>query len=194
MNSMALAGAEQRLLERIRARDMAALAEVYVTFSPALHRYAMRLLGDETMAEDCVTETFSRLLAALKMGNGPEFCLKAYLFRCAHNWITDYYRSTGHAISLDMLDDQSRIVDEAELPLQRVTSRQDAACVRKALSQLTSDQRQVILLRYYEGLSNDEVAAMMEKPVGAIKALLHRGLSAMRCVLAEQDDPNHLEY
>lgn len=185
---------EQSLLERVRAFEPAALVEVYDTFSPAIYRYAMRLLGDAIMAEDCVTDTFARLIDALKTGGGPIRFLQAYLYRIAHNWITDHYRSADRLnISLDELADAEAddvlAVDETP-PLQVVSSQIEAQHVRVALMRLTADQRQVIVLKYYEGLSNEEVAAAINKPVGAVKSLQHRALAALRreLVRAVADD------
>jgi RNA polymerase sigma-70 factor (ECF subfamily) len=176
---------EQTLLARARAFDMSALAEVYDTFSPAVYRYAMRLLGDASLAEECVTETFSRLLGALKGGGGPTSFLKAYLFRTAHNWMTDYFRQQGHANeSLDAMEEaETFLADDRESLLQGMVDRLNAKQVREALRRLTADQRQVIVLRFYEDLSSEEVAAALNKPVGAVKALQHRALGALRRAL-----------
>ena len=81
------------LLSGIGRCDPEVLEQVYDLYSPGLYRYAYRLLGDDQLAEDCVSETFSRFLTALRVERGPEKNLKAYLYRIAHNWITDYYRS-----------------------------------------------------------------------------------------------------
>src|SRR5690606_14190418 len=72
--------------------DREALAEMYDTYSDNLYGYAFRLLNDRQLAEDCVGETFTRVLEALRTGKGPQSSLQAYLFRIAHNWITDIYR------------------------------------------------------------------------------------------------------
>jgi RNA polymerase sigma-70 factor (ECF subfamily) len=83
---------DKELLKSARAFDQQTLAEIYDQYSPKLYRYAIRLLGDDTQAEDCVAETFSRFLNALQQGGGPKEHLQAYLYRIAHNWITDQYR------------------------------------------------------------------------------------------------------
>ena len=83
---------DQALLQRARHFDQQALGEIYDTYSPRLYRYAMRLLGEVELSEDCVAETFSRFLHALHGGGGPTDYLQAYLYRVAHNWITDQYR------------------------------------------------------------------------------------------------------
>ena len=72
--------------------DQQALAQIYDTYSPGLYRYSMRRLSDQDMAEDCVAETFSRFLQALKTRRGPQSFLQAFLYRIAHNWIVDHYR------------------------------------------------------------------------------------------------------
>src|SRR5512139_4328522 len=72
--------------------DEHALSEIYQALSPALYRYAYRLLGNAADAEDIVAETFHRLLLALRHGNGPRQHLSAYVYRIAHNMITDHYR------------------------------------------------------------------------------------------------------
>jgi RNA polymerase sigma-70 factor (ECF subfamily) len=162
--------------------DPAALTEIYQTLSPPLYRYAYRLLGNARDAEDSVAETFHRLLLALQHGNGPREHLSAYLYRIAHNLITDRYRRGPQPEAeldetLEAADD-----DPAEAAAQRIAQ----ARARAALWKLTTDQRQVILLKYFEGLSNEEVAAALDKPVGAIKSLQHRALDSMRRVLAAE--------
>ncbi len=185
---------EQALLMRARAFDAQALAEVYDTFSPAIYRYAMRLLDDAHLAEDCVTETFTRLLGALKANNGPRDYLKAYLFRVAHNWITDHWRANRIAtVPLNALEEAQHSHNGTHgahgahetTPMQMVFERIAAQHVRTALFALTEDQRQVIVLKFYEDLSNEAVAAAIGKPVGAVKSLQHRALAALKRSLAE---------
>ena len=186
---------EHALLVRARAFDMQALAEIYDLFSPALFRYAMRLLNDAPLAEDCVTETFSRLLTALKRNTGPRDYLKAYLYRVAHNWITDHWRANSLAVndvSLDDLEESSSTLGQLDgahepEPTQLVFERIDAEGVRAALRSLTADQRQVIVLKFYEDLSNEEVAAAINKPISAVKSLQHRALTSLKRLLIETE-------
>lgn len=175
---------EQRLLERARDFDLDALAEVYDRFSPGIYRYAMRLMGDPDQAEDCVADTFDRFLVALRNGGGPQDHLQAYLYRIAHNWVTDQYRR-GPAPTL-ALDEE--LAGEGDNPAQSGDAIQQGR-LRAALRCLTPDQRQVLALKFLEGWENEAVAALMGKPVGAIKALQHRGLGALRRMLQpERED------
>ncbi len=164
------------LLERVRGFDLGALGEIYDSYSPGLVRYAMRLLGQGDLAEECVAETFSRFLMALQKGGGPSESLQAYLYRVAHHWITDYYRRQppptfplNETFASDLGDPALTAMDALE--------RQQ---VRAALAQLTPEQREVVILKYLEGWENADIATLMDKPVGAIKALQHRALDALR--------------
>jgi RNA polymerase sigma-70 factor (ECF subfamily) len=171
---------EQDLLKGIQAFDLACLAAVYDQYSPGLYRYAMRLLGDISLAEDCVAETFARLLKALRAGRGPSQNLRAYLYRVAHNWITDQYRRGPPPASVL---DEDLPAGEGTDPAVQADLNLEQRRVRAALQLLTADQRQVVSLRFLEGWENEEVAAALRKPVGAVKALQHRALAALRRLL-----------
>lgn len=168
---------EAGLLNRAKAFDTQALAVIYDRYSPALYAYAMRLLGDECLAEDCVAETFARFLKALQAGRGPDEYLQAYLYRIAHNWIVDVYH---HQPPPPFELDENIREDDEILPEKQLSLRMEQERVRGALRMLTPDQRQVIVLRYIEGWDNVEVAEAVQKPVGAVKALQHRALASLR--------------
>lgn len=176
---------DQALIKLARSFDQQALASIYDQFSPGIYRYAVRLLGDPARAEACVSETFSRFLRALHKGGGPEEHLKAYLYTVAHNWINDYYRrSAPPSLPLDAVP----LVDPSGNPFQVAVENQERERVRSALQLLTPDQRQVIVLKYLEGWSNAEVAAALDKPVGAVKSLQHRALAALRRILIVDEE------
>lgn len=175
---------EKKLLKGAQAFDIPSLTAIYDQLSPGIYRYAMRLLGDDSLAEDCVAETFSRFLKTLKAGQGPQDHLQAYLYRIAHNWITDTYRRQPPLpIELDeslQTDPYSSPENEAEILMEQKK-------VRLALKSLTPDQQQVVTLRFIEGWENEEVAAALGKPVGAVKALQHRALNMLRRILVKDE-------
>ena len=178
---------EEQLLCRAKKYEKEALSIIYDQNSTGLYVYAMRLLGDSHLAEECVSEAFSRFLSALKQGKGPRDYLKAYLYRIAHNWVTDYYRKKNPPVIL-IDEERFEIEDQKPLPAAQTELRMQQERIREALWQLTPEQRQVILLKYYEGWNNTEVAKVIEKPVGAVKALQHRGLAALRKLLLSTED------
>jgi RNA polymerase sigma-70 factor (ECF subfamily) len=171
---------EQELLIQAGQFDTSALAEIYDLYSPRLYRYAMRLLGDDNAAEDCVSETFSRFLKALRAGKGPRDYLQAYLFRAAHNLIVDRYRRQPVTEELD--DNLPELETVEETAALNLSQRR----VRDALFQLTDDQRQVVSLKFLEGWDNETVAKALGKPVSAIKSIQHRALAQLQKLLLDE--------
>jgi RNA polymerase sigma-70 factor (ECF subfamily) len=174
---------EQQLLQRARDFDLAVLAEIYDSYSPQLYVYALRLLGDQNQAEDCVAETFHRLLNAFRDGKGPQQNLKPYLYRIAHNWIMDLYRRQPiPPLSLE----EREFPADGEHVESEVARRLTQERTRAALLRLTPDQRQVITLKFYDGWENEQIAASLQKPVGAVKSLQHRALESLKRILAPE--------
>lgn len=175
---------EKDLLDGARRLDSRALASIYDSYNHGIYSYSLRLLGEPDLAEECVSETFSRFLHALHKGRGPQKYLQAYLYRIAHNWITDSYRS--HLRLSTELDEN--LADAARLSLpQDLDKKQEQARVRAALRQLSGEQRQVIALRFLEGWEYEDVANALNKPIGAIRALQHRAIANLRKMLADDE-------
>jgi RNA polymerase sigma-70 factor (ECF subfamily) len=176
---------DSALLTAARRLDRDALAAIYDQMSPGIYRYAMRLLGDETRAEECVAETFNRFLQALHNGGGPNDHVQAYLYRIAHNWITDSYRRQVPDLPIE--EDYPAGQDVPSQADRQIEQKQ----VRNALACLTPEQRQAVVLKYLEGWENEAVACAMQKPVGAVKALQHRGVEALRRLLTPMEAIKH---
>lgn len=176
----------EQLLKRARTLDQNALVKIYDLYSDALFAYAFKHLGDSQVAEELVSETFFRFLGALERGGGPKEHLKAYLYRITHNLITDRFRRQPPP-SLEL--DEERLPDDKPGPASVFSSHQDADRVRQALRLITADQRQVIVLKFLEGWSAAEITQVMEKSLGAVKALQHRGLAALERILIGQEVP-----
>lgn len=177
-----LASKEQELLGLASRLDVEALAEIYDRYSPVLYAYALRLLNDPALAEDCVAETFARFLKSLQKGQGPRDHLRAYLYRITHNWVVDLYRTPQQTSALtETLPGEEFTEEEAA---KRIRQKQ----IREAIHNLTPDQQKVITLKYLEDWSNEEIARVLHKPVGAVKAIQHRALVNLQKLLTEKAD------
>jgi RNA polymerase sigma-70 factor (ECF subfamily) len=160
--------------------DKKTLVEIYERHSPEIFRYAYRMLDDKNLAEDCVADTFLRLLIAVRGGILPDN-IRAYLFRISHNWIIDYYRRRPPQTFL-----QENVQGDPEAnPPHLLAGESDRQRVRSALLQLPAEQRQVIELRFIENWPHREVAVAVGKTVEATRALQHRAVEALRQLLAE---------
>lgn len=171
---------EKDLIAGARQFDEDVLSVIYDRYSPGIYRYAFRILGDQGEAEECVSETFKRFLNALSNRGGPKDHLQAYLYRIAHNWINDLFRRESPPMlplapaRLSQLTDNPHTIVQENIEIESV---------RRALRLLTPDQRLVIMLKFHEGMTNKDVAKILNKPVTAVKSLQHRGLEALRRIL-----------
>ena len=176
---------DKEILERAKNFETQALEEIFDCYSPGIYRYALRLLGDTELARECMAETFSRFLNALKRDGGPDNYLQAYLYRIAHNWVTDHYRSN---LPMTLAFDSISLTDSKDKPEQVVEERLSRHQLRQALALLTPDQRQVVTLKYLEEWENEAIARALNKPVGAVKSLQHRGIEALRRILSRYEE------
>lgn len=153
------------------------LGEIYDTHAPRIFRYIYHRLGDRCLAEDLTSEVFVRFLRARPSVRN----LAAFLYRTAHNLIVDYLRTNRPAQLLDdeIITDQGDPVRFGEIEAERTR-------LRRAILRLAPAQQQVIALKFLEGLSNEEIAHVLDKPVSAVKALQHRGLVTLRDLLSYQ--------
>jgi RNA polymerase sigma-70 factor, ECF subfamily len=177
---------DRDLIRRLKKLDEAALTETFDTCQRPVYAVAWRLLGDAALAQDCMMDVFSRLLLVLRSGKGPDTHLRAYLIRSAHNRAVDMIKVRQPAVSINELSDELGVEFTSEEPDPAITVSAilDAQTVRAALLRLTADQRMVLLMKYFEDLSNEEAASALGKPVGAVKSLQHRALATMRRLLS----------
>ncbi len=174
---------DDKLLQQARTFDRTALTAVYDLYHPLLYRYIIRQVSDGEMARELTAVVFERFLAALKNGSGPKTQLKAWLYRTAHNLVIDFYRRQAHRNHLPLPE---TVPSGSDSPGQLAEQHLLGEQVIIALQTLTPEQQQVLTLKFFEGFSNAEVAELIHKPIGAVKALQHRGLARLQHLLAPQ--------
>lgn len=171
---------EAQLIQRAKEGDPAAFAEIYDQCQPPIYRYILCRVSDVKTAEDLTSEVFVRLVEKIDQFTYRGHPLLAWLYTIARNLITDHHRHTGQRLLLPL---DERLLPSSANPEKNVNGTLKQERILKALGHLTEGQRQVILLRFFEGLDNKTVAQMLGKSVGAVKALQHRGLAALRRLL-----------
>ncbi len=172
----------QALLERAGRADLQALGEIYDRYVERIYSYIYHRVGQVELAEDLTGQVFMRMLEAIRSGRGWQTSFSGWLYRIAHNLVIDYYRRRSRASFVD-IDETPPIAVVEEEPSRRVQAALDREDLLAALKQLTEEQAQVITLRFLEGLSIAEVAAIMGKNEGAIKALQYRAIIALRRIM-----------
>jgi len=172
---------ETRLIREAQAGDPAAFGELYRRYQPKVYRYVYFRVNNEVTAEDLTSEVFVRLVENIHTFQCRGRPLLAWLYTIARNLVTDIYRRGGRATELP-LDDL--LVADGPDPFQAAHRSLEQDRLAHALDDLTYAQREVIRLKFFEELDNSTTARVLGKTVGAVKALQHRGISALARLLA----------
>ncbi|NIO71068.1 MAG: sigma-70 family RNA polymerase sigma factor [Anaerolineae bacterium] len=175
---------EHTLLERARAYDADALGELYDQYAPLIYAYLYRRVHDAQLAEDLTGEVFVRVLQAIQSEQFWHTSFRGWLYRIAHNLLVDHYRKQPPVPMLALDEQLVAAQGDPDSALAEKLSRQDLLA---AISQLTLDQQQVLVLRFGEQLAAREVAEIMGKSVGAVEMLQHRALTALRRIFGENE-------
>lgn len=160
--------------------ETAWLTAAYDEYYQPIYRYIYRRIGDVETARELTADVFQRLIQVVCRGKTFPDSAKAWLYQTAHNLIIDEYRRREHRHHVPL---HESLVSNQDDPVEATHQHIAAERIRALLKLLTPDQQQVITLKFLQGFSNQEIAEITGKPVGAIKALQHRGLSALHQML-----------
>jgi RNA polymerase sigma-70 factor (ECF subfamily) len=165
---------EQECLGKL---DSQAITAIYNQYFLEVFHYVQYRLGDIALAEDISSEVFFCLLKAIKNGGGPGTNLRGWLIGTARHLVVDHFRRKYRNPSQEISDALKS--DEAG-PSQQAEQRDNWNALHRAVLELTEDQQQVLALRFGQGYSLEETAAIMKKKINAIKALQFRALNALQ--------------
>lgn len=155
--------------------DRAAFDVLYRRYLDRVYGYAFYQLRDHHDAEDATERTFLAALRALPEFRDEGATFRAWLFRIAHNTIVNARRSRFRRRTEPLPDGLDRISPNAD-PAGLVVEADEARRVLRAVAELPDDRRQVVLLRFVDGLSSREIGQVMDRSEGAARVLLHRAL------------------
>ncbi len=176
---------EEQLLARAMQYDDAALGELYDRYEAKIYGYIYRRTGDQILAEDLTAQVFLKMLESIRDQKAWRSSFSGWLYRIAHNLVVDTYRRKGRHGAVD-LEDVPQTAAESQNPEETVEQTLDAERLRSAIRRLTDEQAEVVSLRFLEGYSIAEVAGMMNRTEGAIKALQYRAVATLRTLLYDQ--------
>jgi RNA polymerase sigma-70 factor (ECF subfamily) len=172
---------EQRWVERAK-RDPEAFGHLYDLYFGKIYGYIYRRVGDRQVAEDLTSETFTKALVHIRSYTYTGQPFVAWLYRIAANVVTDHYRSRRNAAPLD---EGVRLPATDPTPEEVALQLDDQRAVARAIQTLSPDQQDVILLRFSAGLRLKEIAQVVGKTEGAVKALMFRALGNLKGKLSE---------
>jgi RNA polymerase sigma-70 factor, ECF subfamily len=173
--------------EGLKRQDPGLLDELIVRFQHRLLRYLLFLTGNREMAEDLFQEVWMRVLTRGGQFNGKSR-FETWLFTIARNLVIDQRRKRTMS-SLDELfeaggdDDRPmtfEVPDHDPGPFDRMSNVEDRQQIASALLQLDTLYREVLVLRFHEDLSLEEIAKVTRAPLSTVKSRLYRGMAAIK--------------
>lgn len=181
---------DEVLITRVAGHDSSALEHLYDRYARIVYATALRMLGNAELAEDIVQETFWRVWrrsGSFAIGRGQ---VAGWIFGIAHNLCIDELRrqrsrpttvqhEQEEQAILDQLDAQSDVVGAA-------IERERRRIILQALAQIPPEQREVLELAYFRGLSQSEIAQRLNSPIGTVKTRTRLALQKMRDLLHNQ--------
>lgn len=167
---------EQALVERAKA-DPEAFGQLYDLYFPRIYSYICRRTGDQASAEDLTSETFFKALRSIGQYRYTGQPFSAWLFRIATNVLTDHFRRQRF---VQPLDRHAGMPDGHWGPEEAAIRQDRRQAILRALAELTPEQQDVVLLRFEQGFRLKEIAGLLGKTEGAVKALMFRALHNLR--------------
>jgi len=174
---------DQELMRLVQAGDLSPASEIYDRYSSRIYNFAYRFLRNSEAAEDATQEVFVKMLKHANQFHG-DAKLSTWLFSITANWCRDYLRKA---------DNKAKEAEEVlytlpapseHAPDRNLERRQDQQRIQKALSALTPEQREAILLSRYQGLSYAEIAQISGCSEGAVKTRVFRAMETLKKALA----------
>jgi RNA polymerase sigma-70 factor, ECF subfamily len=177
---------DSELARRLKSREPQAMSDLYDRYGRLAYSLIYRVVRDAATAEDLVQETFLRVWNRVASFDQEKGALGPWVLAVARNRAIDYVRSvdgrmTAGSLELDRIENPARFsaLDDSALSLDR------ARKLKGAFEKLTPNQRTVIELAYFEGMSQTEMAARLKQPLGTVKTWVRSALKTLRDELTE---------
>ncbi len=183
---------EQALIDAACRGELAAFNRLVLTYQSMTYNLAYRILGNAEGAEDAAQEAFIKAYRNLNQYRGGSF--KAWLLRIVTNVCYDQLRHVQRrpASSLEDLavdpEHAGKLVDHAEQPGDYALRQELSLVIQRGIEQLPAEQRMVLTLSAVEGLSHEEIAALLDTSLGTVKSRLSRARAKLREFLLEQQE------
>ena len=172
---------EESLVRRAQERDQQAFAQLYEEHFDKIYRYVALRIGNKIEAEDITQQVFLKALQSISSFRWRGIPFSAWLFRIAHNQVVDYLRKRTKQATVPVDESTVSLISNPQLLVEQ---RLDIEQLLSATKRLTPAQREVISLRFAGELPVAQVAKIMGKSQGAVKALQHSAIVALRKALS----------
>ena len=188
------AASDQEVVAAARSGDETAYRELVRRYERPVFSLIYRMVRNRELAEDLSQETFIKVLNALGSYR-PEFKFSSWVFKIANNAAIDHLRrreldtlsleGSPHADTAEKIEATAlQIGEKAESALDAVANKELGGEIERAIARLRPEYRTCILLRHVEGRAYEEIAEMLDLPLGTVKTYIHRARHELRIALA----------
>lgn len=173
---------EAELVQGLKARDEKVFSYLYDHYSPALYGVALKVVNDENIAVDALQEIFLKIWRSAERYDPDKGRLFTWMLNIARNTAIDTLRSRAHK-----LDQKMQELGNATLQWEKLSVQQsvDHLGLSKVLDQLNKEQRVIIDLAYYRGCTQDEIAKLLDIPLGTVKTRMRNAIIQLRNLLKQ---------
>jgi RNA polymerase sigma-70 factor (ECF subfamily) len=178
------------LIDRAKSQDPTAISELYRSYAGLVLRYIHLRVAEHELAQDLTQEVFIKIINGIeRFEYRDEKAFLGWIYTIASNVLSSHQRRRRVvATPFDARDD---LVDQRSQDDARAIT--DRVAIQEALIQLTPDQQQVLTLRFFADLSNSEIAGLLSRTEGAIKAIQHRALQSLQRILNREPEESHAQ-
>ena len=180
--------ADEELMELVDGGEVRAFEIIFDRHASAGYALAYRMCGRRALAEDVVQDAFLSLWRSGTSYDRARGSVRSWVLSAVHNRAVDALRRAGAKAGRDVSDEgiaeRLRAPEATDVEVER---REEARQVRGALDELPPDQRQVIELAYFGGLTHSQIADVLDLPPGTVKGRMRLGLTKMRSALGEAE-------
>jgi RNA polymerase sigma-70 factor (ECF subfamily) len=169
---------------RAAQRDTSAFAQLYDEHLNTIYRYVFYRVGNGVLAEELTAEVFSKAWERIDRFQWRNLPFQNWLITIARNVVVDHWRSLRRVAS--PIDDLRDAASDEAAPDEQVSRDMEVEALRKALLRLPDDQRDVLILRFIEGMPHAEVAAVLGKSIVAVRQIQSRALRSLQKLLIGQ--------
>ncbi len=182
---------EKKTLEQLKGRDKEAFIRIYDENVNDIYRFILFKISKKEEANDLTSMVFLKTWNYIQ-NNELESTktLRALLYKIARNLIIDHYRESSSklSVSLDDEDNKIEVVDASQDPQEKLADQANLELIKSKLPLLKEEYREIIVLRFVNDLTLDEIAEITHKTKGNVRVLLHRALSALRKLVEENKE------
>lgn len=166
------------LVKEVKNGGLSALQTLYVRYLDPIYRYFFFQLHDKFLAEDLAQEVFIKVWRSIKSYEEAKGSFTSWMYRIAHNLLVDYFRGKKTLSLKEGLE-----ASYSEDWLEKLDRDEKIQKIRQALGQLPKDYQEVVVLRFFEDLSVEEVAEIVDKSEENVRVIQHRAIRKLKEIL-----------